>query len=43
MLDNMALMLGGRPTGNDGYDVAASEGRVGIVDEVVLRVGVPLR
>lgn len=42
MLNNVALVLGGGPSGDDSDNVAASKGRVGVVDEVVLGVGVPL-
>lgn len=42
MLDDVALVLGGRPSRNDGDDVAGSEGRVGVMNEVVLGVGIPL-
>lgn len=38
----MALVLGGRPAGDDGDDVAGAEGGVGIVYEVVLGVCEPL-
>lgn len=43
MLDDVALMLGGRPAGNNGDNIAGSERGVGVVDKVVLGVGEPLR
>lgn len=38
----MALVLRGGPTGPDGNDVARSQGGIGIVDEILLRIGKPL-
>lgn len=43
MLDDVALMLGSRPAGDNGDNIAGSERGVGVVDEVVLGVGKPLR
>lgn len=42
MLDDVALMLRGRPAGDNGDNIAGSERGVGVVDEVVLGVGKPL-
>lgn len=43
VLDVVAFVLGCRPAGRNGDDVAGAKRRIGIMDEVVLRVGKPLR
>ena len=42
MLNDMALMLRRGPAWSDSDNVACPEGGVGVVNEVVLRVGEPL-
>lgn len=42
MLNNVALVLGSRPSRDNRDNIAGSEGCVGIVNKVMLGIGKPL-
>ena len=43
MLHNVSFLTRGSPTGCDSNDIAHSEGGVRIVNQILLRIGKPLR